>query len=227
MSTDKKQAPHDHTEGCGCGQPHAPKQPADLPAQESGAEVSRRGFLGGTAGIAAASALGAGLIAGTEDADAHSWHDRGDWDDKRWRRRGDPPRGGGHKDRILLKGGVVLSLDPAVGDFAKADVLIEGKKIKAVGPNLKAGGAQIVDCSGMIVMPGFITTHHHQYETLHAQHHRRGLCCRAAGRRKATGRSCRTSGPRGGSDRQPPRPGISAARRSIPRTCTSASWWPA
>ena len=30
--------------------------------------------------------------------------------------------------RILLKGGVVLTLDPQVGDFAKADVLIEDGK---------------------------------------------------------------------------------------------------
>jgi len=40
--------------------------------------------------------------------------------------------------RILIKDGIVLSLDPAVGDFERADVLIEGKKIVAVGPNLGA-----------------------------------------------------------------------------------------
>jgi len=68
--------------------------------------------------------------------------------------------------RVLLKGGVVLSLDPKVGDFEQADVLIEGKTIAAVGPNLNAGDALVVDCKGTIVMPGFITTHHHQYETL-------------------------------------------------------------
>jgi cytosine/adenosine deaminase-related metal-dependent hydrolase len=64
--------------------------------------------------------------------------------------------------RKLLKGGIVLSLDPKVGDFEKADVLIEGKKIVAVGRNLGAGG-QLIDATGMIVMPGFINTHHHQY----------------------------------------------------------------
>jgi hypothetical protein len=30
--------------------------------------------------------------------------------------------------RILIKGGTVISMDPKVGDFAKGDVLIEGKK---------------------------------------------------------------------------------------------------
>ena len=35
--------------------------------------------------------------------------------------------GDGRQRRILLRGGVVLSLDPKVGDFEKADVLIDGK----------------------------------------------------------------------------------------------------
>jgi 5-methylthioadenosine/S-adenosylhomocysteine deaminase len=68
-------------------------------------------------------------------------------------------------DRILLKGGMVLTLDRNLGDFETADVLVEGKKIAAVQPNLKAE-AQIIDASNTIVMPGFIDTHHHQYETI-------------------------------------------------------------
>jgi cytosine/adenosine deaminase-related metal-dependent hydrolase len=70
--------------------------------------------------------------------------------------------------RILLKGGTVLSLDPAVGDHEKADVLFEGAKILAVGPNAgaSASSAIVVDATCMIVMPGFVDTHHHQYETV-------------------------------------------------------------
>ena len=67
--------------------------------------------------------------------------------------------------RVLLKGGTVLSLDPQVGDFERGDVLIEGKKILAVGRDLTAT-AFVVDAGGMIVMPGFVDTHHHQYETI-------------------------------------------------------------
>jgi cytosine/adenosine deaminase-related metal-dependent hydrolase len=58
-----------------------------------------------------------------------------------------------------------MSMDPGVGDFAQADVLVEGKKILAVGPNLPARGAGVIDARGRIVMPGLIDTHHHQFET--------------------------------------------------------------
>ena len=56
--------------------------------------------------------------------------------------------------RVLLKGGSVLSMDPRVGNFREADVLIEGSKIAAVQPNLNAT-AETIDASNMIVMPGF------------------------------------------------------------------------
>ena len=71
----------------------------------------------------------------------------------------------GGNNRVLLKGGTVLTLDRAIGDFEAADVLIEGSKIAAVGRDLKAE-AQTIDASNMIVMPGFVDTHHHQYETI-------------------------------------------------------------
>jgi len=52
-------------------------------------------------------------------------------------------------------------MDPALGNFRKADVLIEGMKIAAVGPDLPVNGAEVIDASNMIVMPGFIDTHRH------------------------------------------------------------------
>ena len=68
---------------------------------------------------------------------------------------------------ILLKDGIVLSMDRQVGDFPKADVLIQGKKIVSVGPNLAAPPQTVVvNAAGLIVMPGFVDTHHHQYETV-------------------------------------------------------------
>jgi len=73
------------------------------------------------------------------------------------------PASGGPGQRLLLKGGVVLTMDPRLGDFENADVLIEGSKIAAVGASLPAN-APIVDASNMIVMPGFVDTHHHIWQ---------------------------------------------------------------
>src|SRR5437016_1971064 len=81
---------------------------------------------------------------------------------------GDPPEDTGRPGRrYVIRGGSVMSMDPdpKVGDFAQADVLVQGKKILAVGPNLKVGAAAVIDARGRIVMPGFIDTHHHQFET--------------------------------------------------------------
>jgi 5-methylthioadenosine/S-adenosylhomocysteine deaminase len=111
---------------------------------------SRRAFLTASAGLAAISFATPRIakLQGATEADTQGLV------------------GDGRQRRILLKGGVVLSLDPAVGDFERADVLIDGRLIAAVGPDISAPDAEVVDCSGTIVMPGFITTHHHQYETL-------------------------------------------------------------
>ena len=67
-------------------------------------------------------------------------------------------------NRVLLKNGCVLSLDPKVGNFRQADVLIDGSKIAAVGPNLSAADAEVIDASNMIVMPGFVDTHRHLWK---------------------------------------------------------------
>ena len=67
--------------------------------------------------------------------------------------------------RTLVAGGHVLTMDPALGEFPAADVLIENGAISAVGPNLDAPGAEVIDASSMIVMPGFVDTHRHTWQT--------------------------------------------------------------
>ena len=110
---------------------------------------SRRNFLK-TAAVAGIAASGLGLFAPRLS--------RADEDDA-------PEDSGRPGRRYIIRGGSVMSLDPKVGDFPKADVLVEGKKILAVGPDLHASGAAEIDARGRIVMPGFIDTHHHQFET--------------------------------------------------------------
>ena len=59
--------------------------------------------------------------------------------------------------RTLFKGGTVVS-----GQGTRpADVLVEGVTISAVGTDLSADGAQIVDCAGKLLFPGFIDAHTH------------------------------------------------------------------
>ena len=68
-------------------------------------------------------------------------------------------------DRLVLRGGHVLTMDPAVGDLPRADVLIEDDEIAAVGPDLSVGDAEEIDASDKIVIPGFVDTHRHTWET--------------------------------------------------------------
>ena len=115
---------------------------SDHPVESDGAGISRGRFLeAGAAGLAATLlapevAFGSGATPQT------------------------------HSRKLLLRGGVVLTLDDAIGDFKRGDVLVERGKIVAVGPNIQAGGAQVVDCSGKIVIPGFVDTHRHMWQGL-------------------------------------------------------------
>ncbi|MET0522532.1 MAG: amidohydrolase family protein [Jiangellaceae bacterium] len=66
--------------------------------------------------------------------------------------------------KVLLKGGTVLSVDPDVGDLQTGDVLIEDDRIAGVQTGIEAD-AEVVDCAGKIVIPGFVDTHRHTWET--------------------------------------------------------------
>src|SRR5882724_10526964 len=80
-------------------------------------DASRRQFLKAGAGIALGGAAGEMLRSG----DARAQGAAGSADAELARVQG--------ARRILLRGGVVLTLDAGVGDFAQADVLIEDGKI--------------------------------------------------------------------------------------------------
>jgi 5-methylthioadenosine/S-adenosylhomocysteine deaminase len=79
---------------------------------------------------------------------------------------GKPDFGVSPTGRTLIEGGTVLSMDPQIGELATGDVLIEGDRIVAVGTGLSNGQVNVIDASGMIVMPGFVDTHRHIWEGL-------------------------------------------------------------
>ena len=112
---------------------------------------SRRKFLKSSAGVMAAAAAAPLLPARVQAQDAGA----------------ELARLQGQR-RILLKGGVVLTLDRQVGDFAQADVLIEDGKIREVRPNIAIASdvAAVMDATNRIVIPGFVDTHVHSYQGL-------------------------------------------------------------
>src|SRR5215213_6410464 len=133
-------------------EPTEADDPSARPSARGGR--SRREFLQSSAGLvaggAAAQMLSDRALAqetGVMDADAELRGLRG-------------------QRRILLRGGVVLTLDRQIGDFEQADVLIEAGKIREVRPNIAVAsdGTAVVDVSNMIVLPGFVDTHHHHYQ---------------------------------------------------------------
>src|SRR5437870_2130942 len=106
-------------------------------SRDSGSPLSRRSFLQATA--AAAVAVPAAPLTRTANAaDAPA------------------PRPTAKGRPILLKGGTVLTLDRQLGDFEKADVLVDGTRIAAVRPSISAPNAEVIDASQTIVMPGFV-----------------------------------------------------------------------
>ena len=47
--------------------------------------------------------------------------------------------------RTLIRNAVVVTMDPALGCIERGDILIDGEKIAAVGPDIGAPDAQVVD----------------------------------------------------------------------------------
>jgi 5-methylthioadenosine/S-adenosylhomocysteine deaminase len=66
---------------------------------------------------------------------------------------------------LLIRGGYVLTMDSA-GDIRGGDVHIRDGVIQAIGRNLVAPEAELIDASGKIVAPGLIDTHWHMWNTL-------------------------------------------------------------
>lgn len=66
--------------------------------------------------------------------------------------------------RVLIKGGFIVSMDREIGNISNASLLVENGKITAIGRDIEADVAEIVDATHMIIMPGFVDTHRHIWQ---------------------------------------------------------------
>src|SRR5512134_4002105 len=90
-----------------------------IPQDHSTSQLGRRDFLKAST---AAAAAGAGLLAAAPAAAPDADH---------------PPRDSGRPGRrYVIRGGHVMTMDAALGNFVQADVLVEGKRILQVGPSI-------------------------------------------------------------------------------------------
>ena len=68
---------------------------------------------------------------------------------------------------ILIKNGKLIT----AAEIFEADILVEGEQIAQIGVNLPAPeGAQVVDASGKLVLPGGVDAHVHLALPM-ARHH--------------------------------------------------------
>ncbi|MFO1414516.1 MAG: 8-oxoguanine deaminase [Burkholderiales bacterium] len=69
---------------------------------------------------------------------------------------------------LLRNATLVATMDDAGSEYADGSVLVRGHAVAAVGPAamLPATADRVVDCRGMVVLPGLVNTHHHFFQTL-------------------------------------------------------------
>ena len=66
----------------------------------------------------------------------------------------------------------VVTMDDAGTEWPRASVLVQGKRILAIGPTdtldpqLLAQADEVIDARGHVVIPGLINTHHHMFQSL-------------------------------------------------------------
>jgi 5-methylthioadenosine/S-adenosylhomocysteine deaminase len=69
--------------------------------------------------------------------------------------------------RTLIADALVLTMDDELGTLPRADVLIDGANIAAIGPGLaREANIDVIDGRERIVMPGFVDTHRHMWAAM-------------------------------------------------------------
>jgi len=113
-------------------------------------DLCRRSFISGLAAFGTTAALPSSLFAQAQSglpgtSTAGSLPDRGEF---------------------VIRNGFVLTMDAALGDIPRGSVHVRDGEIIAVGADVSAPGAEVIDATDMIVLPGLIETHWHMWNTL-------------------------------------------------------------
>jgi len=66
---------------------------------------------------------------------------------------------------LFLKNGHLITMDPELGDQPATDIRVSDGRITRVGRNLATGDAEVIDVSGLVVIPGLIDTHRHLWQS--------------------------------------------------------------
>ena len=67
--------------------------------------------------------------------------------------------------RTLITGGIVLTMEATSGVARRGDVLVDHGVIVEIAPTIDAPDAEVIDAADCIVMPGFVDTHRHAWQT--------------------------------------------------------------
>jgi 5-methylthioadenosine/S-adenosylhomocysteine deaminase len=111
-----------------------------------GSRMNRRGLFKWAGGVAATVALADSRTAMAQSAGA-------------------PRRLPAARGEFIIRNGHVLTMEPDLGDFPSGDVHVRDGTVVAVGPNLSAPNVERIDGRNMVVMPGFVETHWHMWNT--------------------------------------------------------------
>lgn len=108
-------------------------------------ELSRRNLFTAAAAVGATAALGSWREAGAQGLPAGS------------------PAASLPRGEFVVRGAYLITVDPALGEISNGDIHVRDGVIVAVGRNLQAPGAQVIDGKTMIALPGFVDTHWHMW----------------------------------------------------------------
>jgi cytosine/adenosine deaminase-related metal-dependent hydrolase len=114
--------------------------------RESNDSVSRRDYLTGSA--AALSLSVAGCLNSTSRSDSNT----------------NLGSTGENPDRLILRNGTVVSVDPSVGVLEQGDIYVEDGEIVEVAGTVETSDATEFDVEGSVVVPGFVNSHLHTWQ---------------------------------------------------------------